>query len=187
MNADLVEYILADVQNVRIAAAVAEAWPQVQRKAADGFRSRIQARLSPQLPGWNLEPHAQPYLERKAALYLWKPHWHDYFGVALQWWRSGVETRVGVYRESDDDGKLPRVPGLLAAVKQAFPSARDQSWWEALIPCRDPGPDWTTPEVIGRMAGDPEFADEVAGNLLELARLAEPILDAAVERLISAR
>jgi hypothetical protein len=70
----------------------------------------------------------------------------------------------------------------LSAARAAFPQAQTNPWREAWIPMETPAEDWRKIEILWRMHKDDSFLDDVAEQLLELARIGEPIVDQLVKR-----
>ena len=87
---------------------------------------------------------------------------------------------IGVYREKETIGNRPFCDELRRAVKEGFPSATINGWWEARIPLESPAADWRKPEVLWQMHKDEKFLEDVAEQLLELAKISEPIVDKLV-------
>ena len=89
----------------------------------------------------------------------------------------GEQIIFGVVREKQRIGKQPLSEELLNAVRNVQPSARMDSWWAARITMSAPVADWRKPEVLWQMHKDDKFLDSVAEQLLEVARISEPIID----------
>jgi hypothetical protein len=52
MKIEIEKYILKNKDNLRIAATVGEAWPEVMEKLAGGFLDQLDSRLMRKLKGW---------------------------------------------------------------------------------------------------------------------------------------
>ena len=171
------DFILKDEQNLRIAAAVGEAWPEARRQLVDGFLSRLSARLLKELPGWKAENWKEFLVYQYACFYLYKESWVGEYYITLQAHHSGATMQFGVQRDEAILEKRPLDPQLLAAVKEVQPSARSQTWWDAVVAMREPAPDWRAPEILWRMHTDEKFLAIVAEQLLAVARVAESHID----------
>jgi hypothetical protein len=75
----------------------------------------------------------------------------------------------------------------LTAIGKPYPSAIAGKWWEAKMTMRSPAADWQQPDVLWRMHKDRSFLENVAEQLLEVARISEPIVDRLVQRKIKSR
>jgi hypothetical protein len=73
--------------------------------------------------------------------------------------------------------KRPFCEELLTAIKRLHPSARAKAWWEARITMRSPATDWRSPDVLWRMHTEDTFVDNVAAQLLEVAKISVPFID----------
>ena len=94
------------------------------------------------------------------------------------WNVHGKETIFGVYRDKDNIGKRPHCEELLHAVASELQlPVKGDLWWEARIRMNNPASDWSKPEVLWRMHTDTKFLDDVAEQLLDVARISEPIVD----------
>lgn len=177
MSAESVEaYILKNENNLRIAAAVAEAWVVVRQQLVSEFFDRVWQALKKQLPGWKNERYEEYFKDQYAGFYIGKPAWQNY-QINLECHRYGEKMIFGVWR---DQGKLAKEPfcgEMLTAVRSKFPSARSRNWWEAEITMQAPARDWRPPEQLWRLRKDETFRDQVVAQLLEVAQIAEPIID----------
>lgn len=177
------DYILKSERNLGIAAAVGEAWPEAREKLFAGFLDRLDMRLMKRLKGWKWERSGgRFFLDAYPGYYFWKPAWEGQYGLGLQCNEYGERMVFGVYREKDRIGKRPFCEELLSAIATLHPSARTHSWWEARMTMRSPAADWRKPEVLWQMHKDSKFLDDVAEQLLEVAKISEPIVDRLVRK-----
>ena len=102
------------------------------------------------------------------------------YGMGLQCNDYGESMVFGVWREKDQIGKRPFCDELLNAVGKVQPSAHTHAWWEARMTMHSPAPDWRKPEVLWRMHKDDTFLDEVADQLLKVAKCSKPIVNRLV-------
>ena len=177
------QFILANEQNLRIAAAVGEEWPKARAQIASGFLDRLKLRLEKQLKGWEFALDDGKFFEKAwAGYYLGKADWKSQYHIGLQCGESGRQIGFGVSREADSIGKRPHSAEVLDAVKKLHPSASSYKWWEAWIAMRSPAFDWTRSEVLWRMHTEEAFLEDVAVQLLEVTKCVEPILDRLVRK-----
>src|SRR6266542_3659990 len=123
----------------------------------------------------------RPILDN-AAYYFWKPAWEGQYHLCLACREYGQQMIFGVEREKNRLGKRPPSGTVLEAVQERHPSARINSWWEARIKMRAPAADWRNPDVLWQMHRDFKFLESVAEQLLELAKISEPIVDQLVRK-----
>jgi hypothetical protein len=71
---------------------------------------------------------------------------------------------------------------LFAAFNGVYASATKHNWWEARTVMRSPASDWRKTEVLWQMHKDRTFVDEVAIQLLEVAKISEHIIDRYVRK-----
>ena len=57
------DFILKDEHNLRVAAAVGEAWTEVRRKTVDDFLARLDTRLKKKRKGWDGERSGGAFFE----------------------------------------------------------------------------------------------------------------------------
>jgi hypothetical protein len=171
------DYILKNEHNLGIAAAVCEAWPRAREKLVSEFLDRLDRRLKKKLRKWNSERWGVFLLDQWPGYQICKPAWGDDYSIGLQCGDFGRETTFGVFRDANRIKKRPHCEELLSAVQQLHPSAKSMMWWEARVIMRSPAPDWRKPEMLWRMHTDPKFLEEVAEQLLDLARVSERIID----------
>jgi len=178
MNTESIqEFILKDEHNLRVAAAVGEAWVEVRRNIVDDFLGRLDTRLKKKLKGWEWEQSGGMFFEGMyAGYYFWKPTWPGHY-LGLECHDYGEQMLFGVGRNNDLRKKPPSCDELLNAIKKYHPAVRANAWWEARIPMHSPAADWRSPRVLWQMHKDDAFLVSVAEQLLEVARAAEPFLD----------
>lgn len=188
------EFILQSEQNLRIAIAVSEAWPEARRDIADRFIRQLESDLRPRLKGWIFE-HYRLHPEReRLSFYFYKPDWkgplpgagsdeQPQYYVNLEF-GGGQATIFGLARNE----RISRIgastfsPAALAAVGKAITGTRVRAkkWWEAMATLQAPGDDWSDVAILWRMHQDPEFRKEVARQLLDVARACEAVVDRLV-------
>lgn len=183
MNTESIrDYIIENEQNLRIAAVVSEAWPEARQKLVKLFLGRLEDRLKSELKGWEFDQDGVIYVDDYTSYDLWKPAWRGQYGLALQWGQYGKEMVFGVYREKEKIGTRPFSGDLLEAIRKEYPSARTNSWYEARIQMKNPASDWSSPEILWQMHTDPKFLEEVVKQLLEVAKISEPIIERLVQK-----
>jgi hypothetical protein len=183
MKSDSIQdYILKTERNLGVAAAVGEAWPAAREELVAGFLARLESRLKRKLKGWHFEPADRIYVDAYAGYFFWKQSWVHQYGLGLQWESYGEQVFFGVFREKDDIGQRRFSEELLNAVKEVQPQTKRNTWWEAKVQINSPATDWRKPVVLWQMHTDKKFLDEVALQLLELAKVSEPIVDKLVRK-----
>ena len=176
-NSPIQKYILKNERNFGIAATVAESWPEVREKVISVFLDRLELRMVKKLKGWKFEREKSSTLDRYTNFYFWKSAWEDQYYLCLHFGDSGHEMSFGVFRAEDHIGKRKFSTDLLSSVRIIYPSARPRTYWEAEIEMHSPARDWQKPEALWLMHKDNTFLEEVADQLLRLARNSTPILD----------
>jgi len=172
------KFILKDKHNLRIAATVGDAWPEVRAQMVAGFLDRLEARLKKKLKGFQYERDGRFGIDAYPSFYFWKPAWEGQYGLCLQFGDYGELVVMGVYREIKRIGKRLFSEELLDAIVRHHPSARTlHPWWEARVTMQSPATDWRKSEVLWRIKTDDTFLQEVSELLLEMAKLSEPIVD----------
>ena len=176
------EFIIQSEENLRIAEAVAETLPNARHKMTEEFLARLDKRIKEGLPGWKSGRDSVFFTDRYPTYYFWKPEWIGQYGVALQFGEYGKEMVFGLYREKEKVGNRPFSEKLMTAIKEVYSRAGTNPWWEARIPMESPAENWRKPEVMWRMHKDDSFLDDVADQLLELAKISEQIVDQLVRQ-----
>lgn len=173
------DFIITNERNLRIAAAVAEAWPEAREHLANGFLSRLGEKLKKSLPGWTVSTWNQLFVDKDSGWLLTKPEWKAEYSVELYFANSGKNIFFGVSRAKEKDSvrKRGHSDKILNAVKKHERSATAREWWEAKMAMRFPASDWQKPEILWRMHKDEKFLDEVAEQLLTVAKAGEPHID----------
>jgi hypothetical protein len=170
-------FILGQKKNFQIAASVSEAWRDTRQQVLLGFLDRLDTRLIKTLKGWKSEREKIFYEDPWASFNFWKPTWDNQYGLGLMWDDTRKEMIFGVYRE-DNIWKRPHCDELLNTIASKIQlSVKKNPWWEARIRMKSPASDWSTPEILWRMHSETKFLDEVAEQLLDVARIATPIVD----------
>jgi hypothetical protein len=177
------DFILTNERNMRIAVAVSEAWPEARNQLVSGFLDRLGSKLNATLKSWTFEYEKRWFIASYDSFYIWKPEWKDEYFVTLSCENKGTRMTFGISRDLDKEQvkKRGHCEDILNAIKQIHPTATVNNWWEAVMPMRTEGADWTKPEVLWRMHSDGTFLDEVANQLIEVARIAEPIVDRFIQ------
>ena len=193
MNSDPVQdYILEEENKMRTAAAIFNAWPEVRKKLVKGFLDRLKRalRLKKELEGWEIDLWGCPFEDGEAEFGLWKKAWKEEYYVSLCFDNHGHKVCFGLAR----DAYKPHVkncspcPKLLTAVKEHYPSAGASKWWEARISVQSLSEqplteDWGKPEVLWRMHDEKdEFLNEVAEQLLNVAKISVPFVDQLAQK-----
>ncbi len=177
------EFILKNEHNLRIAATVGEAWPEIRAQIVAGFLDRLETRLKGKLKGWQFgTANGAFFVAAYAGYYFGKPAWSDEYGLALQADEYGNRMTIGVYRDKDRIFKRRFSAELLNAISKLYPTAHTTSWWEARIFIQSPAADWHEPAVLWRMNTESKFLDDVAVQLLDLAKISAPIIDGLVRK-----
>jgi hypothetical protein len=179
-NDPIQDYILKNERNLSVAFAIGETWPKTRAKIVAGFLGKLESRLKKILKGWKYEQYKTFFTDAYGAYYFWKPAWENRYAIGLQCYRNGIRMDFGVERDKDKIGKRPYSDELLSAITRLHPSAQQNEWWEATIKMRNPAPDWRKPEVLWRMHTDAKFLEDVAEQLLNIAKISEPIIDRLV-------
>lgn len=177
------DFILKSESNLTTAATVFEAWPQVRTSLVSEFFNRVQAQLTAKLKGWKSELQGDFFNERYPGFLVWKPGCKGWYYVRLECYNYGQKMIFGVWRNEDQIMGRPFSKEMLAAVKAHYPSARARAlWWEAVVTMHVPAKDWRTPDVLWRMRTDNGFLDDVVKQIVEVAKLSEPIIDRLVQK-----
>ena len=177
------DYILKNKRNLAVAAATADAWPEAREKVVSGFLDRLDARLKKKLKGWKSDRYGgRFFVDPYPGYTVWKPAWKNQYCVEFERRENENIMVIGVSRDLDHIGKRDHCEELAAAIREIQPSATTHQWWEARITLRSPAVDWSKPEVLWQMHNDGKLLDDVAQQLLELARVSEPFIDKLVRK-----
>jgi hypothetical protein len=174
------EFIIQSKENLRIAAAVAETWPEARSQLVSAFLDRLDTRLKGKLKEWETFRQHDFFNDHWAGYYVAKPAWGKVYAIGFECVQHGGTMYLGISRKTNDTRKQPLSPELLGAVKTIHPSAKSHPWYEAFVTLRSPAPDWRKPDVLWRMHKDTEFLTNVADQLLELAKVSGHIIDRLV-------
>lgn len=172
------DFILASQANLRIAAAVGDAWPEVRDKIVNGFLERLNLQLMEKLKGWESEIDGSLQKRYPGASFR-KRGWEHYW-LCLQAQEYGETVVFGVIREKETLGKRPFNDELFNAIPQ---TGTRNAWWEVMIKMRSPAANWRKPEVLWRMHTDGNFLQEVEDQLLDVAKISEPIMDRWLQKM----
>lgn len=181
-NSDPVQdYILEDEDHMRIAAAVFDAWPEVRNRLVSAFLDRLERALKQKkdLKEWEFERWNIPFINEEAGFDFGKAIWKKAYYVGLHFWSHGHQVTFGLGRDASkrDIEQRRHDDKLLAAVTKRHASAKAGKWWEANVRMQ-PEDDWQKPEVLWRLRDEnDEFLNEVAAQLLEVARISAPFVD----------
>jgi hypothetical protein len=115
----LQDFILKDEQNLRIAVAISEAWPEVRSRITTTFLDRLTTKLVKELPGWTTETWETFFEHAYASFTLYKPTW-EYYWVDLQFRDCGQNMRLGIVREESLISDRPFSPDILEAVRNSI-------------------------------------------------------------------
>jgi len=177
MKADPIqEFIIETERNMRIASAVADGYAKAREQIVGAFLDRLGDALLKELKGWQCDRWHKFFVDSEAYFMVFKPEWSGYRLVSLACIDHGETVKFGISR-NEDLGKKPFQAEILNAVKEVFPPARAKRWWEAFMIMQSPAADWRKPEALFRMHTDTRFLDEVAEQLLVVAKAAAPIID----------
>jgi len=184
-NNPVQDFIVESERNLRIAAAVAEAWPDARKQLTESFFARLEERLKHDLKGWLFQTYDQFFVTRYSGCYVTKAAWKEEYFVDLSLQEYGRRIVLRVSREADKPRvrKRDHSPEILAAVRKVDPSATTGVWWEGKIKLNAPAPDWTKSEVLWQIHTRKEFVNEVAVQMLEVATIAEPVIDRLLSKL----
>jgi len=171
------EYILASEQNVGIAAAVSQAWPEARDQLVSAFLSRLEVKLAEKLQGWKYGHENSFFVHQYPNFSFCKPAWENQYWIVLECHDYGRKMIFGVTRNEEQLKNRPFNEKLLDAMKTLDPSASARKWWEAQMTMRSPAADWRTPEVLWRIHKDETFLADVAEQLLAVAKVSEKIVD----------
>lgn len=174
------DFILGSERDLRIAAAVVEAWPNVRQRVLIHFFNRLENSLKRKLTGWEFELWGRFFADAYPGFYVRKPVWKAEYSINLECWNHGEKMIFGVWRDEELLKGRGFSGAILSAVQAHFPSARARKWWEAEITLHSPPGDWRQPDVLWRIYKDETFLNDIAGQLREVALIAEPLIDRLV-------
>lgn len=172
------DFILANQDNLRVAAAVCDVWPEVRDSVVIGFLDRLNSRLMDNLKGWESEIDGSLQQKYSGACFR-KRGWENYW-LCLQAQEFGERIVFGVMREKETIGKRPFNDELFDAIPQ---TGTRNAWWEVMIKMRSPAADWRKPDVLWRMQTDDKFLQDVQEQLLDVAKISEPIMDRWLQKM----
>lgn len=176
------DYILQSERNLQIASAVSEALPEAKEKLVFGFLTRLGSYLIEQLQGWKYAIEGRFFIDQWPCFNVFKPNWGNDYGITLQCWGFGEKMLLGVTRDEKNKSIPPVCGEVLSAVKTLHPSAKSEKWWEAQVTIRSPAGDWRKPDVLWRMHKEKLFLSDVADQLLEIAKISEPVVNRLTRR-----
>ena len=176
-NDPIQDFIMASEKNLTIAAAVSEAWPESKEILISGFLKRLGLRLIKQLKGWKFDIGGRFFIESHPSFSFWKRAWENQYWIILQSNNYGEKMLFGVGRDEIQIAKRPFCAEVLDVVRTLHPSARSTKWYEAQVTMRSPAADWRKAEVLWRMHTEIIFLNDVAEQLLEVAKSTEHIID----------
>jgi hypothetical protein len=177
------DFIKANPKNELIAVAVSDAWPKARARLISRFIDQLGSKLLQKRPDWEVEKPDSFFTKQEDYFFLSKPAWGEDYQVCFGWENYGEKMGFGLTRNEDVDRNRnsPLSAELLAAVKNIYPWARVNGVGIAWVTMKSPASDWRNPEVLWRIKTDQKFLDEVADQLLEVARACEPIVDRLVQ------
>jgi hypothetical protein len=177
------QFILKNEDNLRIAASVIEVWPEVRQRIVDGFLERLGTQLKIKLDGWEFSRTERFFEDRGGSYDFTKPAWAGEYSLGLQASEYGSQMIIGVWRDKDKIVNRPFSNELLDAIQINHPNARFiKPWWDAGVFMKSPASDWQKPGVLWQMNKDSAFLDDVAEQLLDLAKTSAPIIDGLVQK-----
>jgi hypothetical protein len=179
MNSDPVQdYILESEDNLRIAVEVGNAWAKAEERLGLDFLNRLKGalELKKELKGWKFEElWGRPFVNGEAGLDFGKLAWKKDYYVSLWLLDYGEDVTFGLSRDKERIKTRQHCDELLTAVREHYSTARPHGWWEAYV-TMDPQ-NWRKPDVLWNMHKDPDFLNQVAQDLLEVARISERFVD----------
>src|SRR2546422_7365775 len=90
------KFILKDKQNLHIAAAVGEAWPEVREQMTTGFLDQLERRLKAKVRGWEFERWGRYFTDIYPCFMFWKPAWRGDYYMNLQFGDYGRTMSFGL-------------------------------------------------------------------------------------------
>ena len=125
VNRDPVQdYILENEDNLRIAAAVSDAWPQAGEKLVQDFLDRLRSRLEKELKGWQFDRWGRCLTDSNVGFYFWKSAWKEEYYVILQFFDQGQDLRFGLQRDENQEHikKRPPIPEPVTRPQETIPN-----------------------------------------------------------------
>lgn len=175
------KFILQTERNFHIAAAVAETWPEARRQLMSSFLNRLETELMGKLKGWKSWRDFK-FFEAPAGYYITKPEWGDSYWIGFECYSGGSWIDIGISWETVKP-RREALAELLTALQMIYPSAKYNPRWSwVFAQLRLPAPDWGKPDVLWQMYKDEGFVTNVAGQLLEIAKKSEHIIDRLVRK-----
>jgi hypothetical protein len=176
-NNSIQEFILARKEDFTLAADVASAWAETRQLVVSRFLGHLDARLKQRLKGWKSEPEGALLGASWSGYSIWDPGWREEYGIGLAWEEYGKRTVSGVWRDPDKIGPRGHCEELVTAFAERSLTIRQNDWWEAKVYMKRSDDDWSTPEVLWQMYADKGFLKKIADQLLDMAKISQPILD----------
>ena len=171
-------YIIENERNFRIAAIVGVEWSDARSMIISGFLDRLDLRLKRKLKGWESGRWGAFLLDAYSGYYISKSEWDERYYISLRFGAYGKNMGLGVGRDYERYGKRPFCDDLLKAVARLHPSTRPEKWWwEALVSMQSPAADWRDSDVLWRVHKDQKFLEDVAEQVLDVAKATTPIID----------
>ena len=176
------DFILNSERNLHIAAVINEVWLEARKRSVSKFLEKLELIFKKKKGGrWICKKNGEFFEELESNVQFYKPLWEDY-QVELHFGNYGKIMSFGVAR-NEKIHKKPHHSEILTAIKKEYPSALGGSkWWEANITMMSPATDWQKPKNLWRMRNDKKFLYDVTYQLLEVATIAEPIIDSLVRK-----
>jgi hypothetical protein len=178
-------FILKSEDNFRIGVTVIGVWPEIRQQIVAGFLARLETRLKKELKGWQFRQNEHFIKDRSASFDFCKTAWADEYTIGLAADEHGSQMAFGVCLQDEKDWirKRPFSNELLRAIVNGYPTAKlAKPYWAAKVFMQSPASDWQKPDVLWQMKTDSTFLDDVAGQLLKVAEISEPIIDRLVRK-----
>jgi hypothetical protein len=135
------------------------------------------------LEGWESSRTERFLVDDYASCDFCKPAWGGEYFLGLQAGKYGSEITIGVWRKRSKVLNRPFSTELLDAVQKNHPTACFMKpWWDVAVTMKSPASDWRKPDVLWKMNQDSTFLDDVAEQLLDLAKTSAPIIDGLVQK-----
>ena len=120
------------------------------------------------------------FFEATAGYYITKPEWGESYRIGFECYPNGSKIDIGICWKTDNIRKQAPAE-LLTALQKIYDRAEytpKYRWVYATL--LSPERDWSKPDALWRMHKDPEFVTDIANQLLEIAKMSEPIIDRLV-------